>query len=103
LSQKQWEWLGQNIAHYRHERRLSQRELAAIVGVARQTVTRWEAGQTQPERKHLTALTKLFKVPLGALFTKPGSPPGARAAPAAAPDPTPDVDEVDEEPVAVAR
>jgi transcriptional regulator with XRE-family HTH domain len=95
VSQKQWQWLGQNIAHHRHERRLSQRELAAIVGVARQTVTRWEAGQTQPERKHLTALTKLFKVPLGALFAKPTT--------RAAPTPENDVDEVDEEPVALAR
>lgn len=74
MTRQQWQWVGQNIGRYRRERKLSQWELATLVGVARQTVSRWETGQCLPERKHLVTLTKLLKVPLHALFARPGAP-----------------------------
>ncbi len=36
--------LNEKIAYYRRERKLSQEELAARVGVSRQAVSKWELG-----------------------------------------------------------
>lgn len=39
--------LNEKIAYYRRERKLSQEELAARVGVSRQAVSKWELGVSQ--------------------------------------------------------
>lgn len=45
-----------NIARYRHERALTQEELANRIGVSRRTLARWESGKTKPRPNHLAAL-----------------------------------------------
>lgn len=39
--------LGEKIQYYRKQKKLSQEELAARVGVSRQAVSKWELGVSQ--------------------------------------------------------
>jgi transcriptional regulator with XRE-family HTH domain len=52
----------------RKEKRLSQEELAALLKVSRQSVSKWESGQTYPEIDKLIILSDLFKVTLDDLI-----------------------------------
>ncbi len=54
--------LSDNIRSYRKKNGLSQDELAAKVGVSRQSVSFWENGQTQPSIDNIIALTKIFHI-----------------------------------------
>ena len=46
---------------------LSQEELAEKVGVSRQTISKWEMGQSTPEMEKLVNLSKLFNLSLDEL------------------------------------
>lgn len=52
--------LGEKILSYRKKLGLSQEELGAKVGVSRQTVSKWEIGQTIPELEKMILLAKEF-------------------------------------------
>ena len=52
--------LNEKIAWYRRDRRLSQEELAARVGVSRQAVSKWELGEASPDGNKLQALARAF-------------------------------------------
>ena len=54
--------LNEKIAYYRRERKLSQEELAARVGVSRQAVSKWELGEASPDIHKLLALAQAFGV-----------------------------------------
>ena len=54
--------LNEKILHYRKAAKLSQEELAALVGVSRQAVSKWELGDATPEVDKLLALAKAFGV-----------------------------------------
>lgn len=54
--------LGEKIQYYRKQKKLSQEELAARVGVSRQAVSKWELGDATPEVDKLVALAKAFGV-----------------------------------------
>ncbi|MDE6141658.1 MAG: helix-turn-helix domain-containing protein, partial [Bacilli bacterium] len=43
--------LGEKIANLRKESKLSQEELAEKIGVARQTISKWELNETAPDIK----------------------------------------------------
>jgi len=47
---------------------LSQAELASIVGVRRETIIRLEKGQYNPSLKLAIDISKVFNVPIEALF-----------------------------------
>ncbi|MCI8422287.1 MAG: helix-turn-helix transcriptional regulator [Lawsonibacter sp.] len=51
----------------RKQRGWSQEELGSRVGVTRQTVSKWEIGQSTPELEKLVELSKLFDLSLDAL------------------------------------
>lgn len=51
----------------RSERGLSQEELAQALGVSRQTVSKWELGQSYLDFQRLVALGDYFGLPLDAL------------------------------------
>lgn len=54
--------LQENLTRLRHERNLSQEELAEQLGVSRQTVSRWEVGTVIPTADNLLALGTLYGV-----------------------------------------
>ena len=59
--------IGKKIMELRKKQGLSQEELAEIVGVARQTISKWELGETSPDIKQSKELSKIFKVSLDEL------------------------------------
>ncbi len=59
--------IGKNIMDLRKKNNLSQEELAEKVGVARQTISKWELGETSPDLKQAKELSKIFNVSLDEL------------------------------------
>ena len=67
----------EKIAYYRRNRKLSQEELAARVGVSRQAVSKWELGEASPEVGKLLALAKAFGVTTDHLLSEEEPKPAA--------------------------
>ncbi len=59
--------IGKNIMDLRKKNGLSQEELAEKVGVARQTISKWELGETSPDLKQAKEISKIFNVSLDEL------------------------------------
>lgn len=59
--------LSEKLKMYRTNKGLSQEKLAEMLGVSRQAVSKWEAGQTTPSSDNLIALAKLYDVSLDEL------------------------------------
>ena len=59
--------IGKKIMNLRKKNGLSQEELAEKVGVARQTISKWELGETSPDLKQAKELSKIFNVSLDEL------------------------------------
>jgi len=59
--------IGKKIMNLRKKNSLSQEELAEKVGVARQTISKWELGETSPDLKQSKELSKIFNVSLDEL------------------------------------
>ena len=70
-----------NLQHLRAERHMTQEQLAMLLGVSRQSVTKWEAEKSQPEMDKLLKICQIFECSLDELVT--GDLTG-RAAPDAA-------------------
>lgn len=77
--------LAKKIAALRGERRLSQGDLAERLDVSRQSVSKWETGQSVPELDKLIKLADLFGVSVDQLVREDASPglPPPPAAPEA--------------------
>lgn len=54
--------IGENILYIRKENKLSQEEFAEKLGVSRQSVSKWELGDSIPEIEKITLICKLFHV-----------------------------------------
>jgi transcriptional regulator with XRE-family HTH domain len=52
--------VGQRIAELRNERKISQNQLAAAMGVSRQAVSKWENGQSTPDAMNLIRLADVL-------------------------------------------
>ena len=50
------------LIHLRNIRGMSQEELAALMDVARQSVSKWETNQTYPDSEKLIRLSEIFEV-----------------------------------------
>lgn len=59
--------LGKNIQYLRKQKRITQEQLAEIMSVSRQTISRWEAEEIVPELNKLVALSDVFSCKLDAL------------------------------------
>ena len=59
--------IGKKIMDLRKKNGLSQEELAFKVGVARQTISKWELGETSPDLRESKELSKIFNVSLDEL------------------------------------
>ncbi len=85
--------LNEKIAYYRREKKLSQEELAAQVGVSRQAVSKWELGDASPDVNKLLALSKAFGISTDHLLDEEEKPERDAPAPSAqetsAPPPPP--------------
>ena len=62
--------IAQNIKALREANNLSQKELASMLHVTRQAVTRWENGQTEPDLDTVIHIAELFGVSLQYLITR---------------------------------
>ena len=64
----------ENLQAIRKKNQLSQEDLAELLGVSRQAVSKWELGEGYPEVEKLLILSKKLNVSLDSLMT--GSMPG---------------------------
>ena len=60
--------LGENIKKLRKEKNLSQEQLAEILNVSRQAVSKWESGKIYPDIDNLILLRDIFNVTLDDLI-----------------------------------
>lgn len=59
--------INEKIFQLRKKNNFSQEELAEKIGVARQTISKWELGETSPDLKQAKELARIFKVSLDEL------------------------------------
>ena len=59
--------LGKKIAELRKKNNLSQEELAEKVGVARETISKWEIGDTTPDINQVKIISKIFNISIDEL------------------------------------
>lgn len=59
--------LGKKIAELRKKNNLSQEELAEKVDVARQTISKWEIGDTTPDINQVKIISKIFNISIDEL------------------------------------
>ena len=59
--------LGKKIAELRKKNNLSQEELDEKVGVARQTISKWEIGDTTPDINQVKIISKIFNISIDEL------------------------------------
>lgn len=53
-----------NLQHLRATRNMTQEQLAMLLGVSRQSVTKWEAEKSYPEMDKLIKICQLFECSL---------------------------------------
>lgn len=66
----------------RKQKGFSQEELANRLNVSRQTVSKWEVGDSTPDMEKLVAISDLFGVSLDELILNKAPEPAPQAAPA---------------------
>lgn len=54
----------ERLKHRRNEKKLSQSEIASMIGINRTAFHNWENGKSIPNQKNLTALSKILDVPV---------------------------------------
>lgn len=59
---------GKKLQELRKKNNYSQEELAELIGVARQTISKWELGETSPDLKQATILSKTLNVSIEELI-----------------------------------
>ena len=57
-----------NLKRFRQEKSISQDELAAILGVSRQTINSIETGKFDPSLKLVIKITRFFNADLESIF-----------------------------------
>lgn len=59
-----------NIKKYRTEKNLSQEELAKLMNISRQSISKWERGESMPSIDNLLVLSDLLSLPLDSLIKR---------------------------------
>lgn len=59
---------GAKIRDFRQLRKLSQTQLADIIGVTKAAVSEWENGKSHPRQHHQVAIARALNAPWSALF-----------------------------------
>lgn len=73
--------IAENILATRMCAHMTQEQLAEVVGVSRQTVAKWESGETSPDLEHAAALAEALGTTLDALVSFDGGGLGIGAPP----------------------
>ena len=73
--------ISENIMRLRKKFGFSQEEVAEKIGVTRQTIAKWENGDSIPDVVHSNALAELFDITLDDLVNFKGNEPGAKDLP----------------------
>lgn len=60
--------LGKNIQYLRKQKKITQEQLAEIMSVSRQTISKWEADEVIPELDKIVAISDLFACKLDAMI-----------------------------------
>ena len=58
-----------NLLHLRQQRNMTQEQLAMLLGVSRQSVAKWESGQSTPEVDKLLKMAELFSCTIDELVS----------------------------------
>lgn len=90
-----------SLSYYRKRKRISQEKLSELVGVSRQTVSRWEQGDSYPSADHLTKLSEVLDVPIDTLLQACISRPWGNTSEARPPEAKPPEPQIKEIPVEV--
>lgn len=61
-------FLGENLKKIRQEHKLTQVELANMLGISQKSYSHWETQKTEPSYENLVKLADLFDVSLDWLF-----------------------------------
>ena len=61
---------GENLQKLRKEKGISQEQLAEQLGVTRQSVSKWESGNSYPEMDKIVAMCNLFHCDMDVLINK---------------------------------
>lgn len=69
-----------NLARLRRERGMTQENLAEVVGVSAQTISKWENSTTYPDVTLLPVIADVFGVTIDALYGRDNGCPGVSAA-----------------------
>lgn len=59
---------GEKLLALRKENKLSQEELASLILVSRQAISRWESGNSMPDTENIIQICKVFNVSAGYLL-----------------------------------
>ena len=73
--------IADNLLTTRTSAHLTQEQLAQAVGVSRQTVAKWESGETSPDLEHAAALAEALGTTVDALVSFDGGSLGIAAPP----------------------
>lgn len=60
----------ENLREIRNKRNITQEQLAELLSVSRQTISKWESGQGYPETEKLFSIAKALNVSLDYLFSE---------------------------------
>ena len=63
--------IGSNLRMLRSNSSYTLEDVAEIIGVSRQTIAKWEAGETYPDIENCVKLSALFKISLDAMVKEP--------------------------------
>lgn len=61
--------INENLRNLRMRERYSMEDIAEIIGVSRQSVAKWESGESLPDIEKCVKLAKLYKVTLDVLVS----------------------------------
>ena len=65
------QYAGNIIRQQRLEKKISQQELATVLGVGRTAIANWESGKARPDFETIVLLCKTLDIPVGVLFGVP--------------------------------
>ena len=64
------EAMGMSISHFESILKMTQRELADILGVERSSIAKWESGSAYPRASQLPALAKALGCSIDELYSR---------------------------------